>query len=101
MVTHVVCWKLYDEAEGRSKRTNISLIKAELLALEDLIPEVQSVEVGVNAPQADSKNYDIVLIAEFDDFEALKNYSAHPEHKRFVEFISKLRSHRVAVDFEI
>ena len=56
MVTHVVCWKLHEQAQGRDKKTNASLIKAELLALKDLIPEVQSVEVGVNAPQAGSDN---------------------------------------------
>jgi len=100
MVKHVVCWDLYDRAGGRDKSTNASLIKAELLALKDLIPEVQSIEVGLNDESANSHNYDVVLIAEFNDFEQLQHYSQHPEHKRFVDFISGLRRHRVAVDYD-
>lgn len=100
MVKHVVCWDLYEQAGGRDKSTNASLIKAELLALKDLIPEIRNIEVGVNAESADPDNYDVVLIAEFDDFEQLKRYSEHPEHRRFVNFISGLRRQRVAVDYD-
>lgn len=100
MIKHVVCWDLYEQAAGRDKATNASLIKAELLALKELIPEMRSVEVGINAESADTENYDVVLIAEFDSFEDLKRYSSHSEHLRFVKFISELRRHRVAVDYE-
>ncbi len=101
MVKHVVCWQLYEEAAGRDCQTNASLIKAELLALRELIPEMQSVEVGINAPQAHSDNYDVVLIAGFEDFSALERYQQHPEHKRFVEFVAPLRQHRVRVDYQV
>jgi len=100
MIKHIVCWQLYEQAEGRDKTTNCSLVKAELLALKELIPEMRSVEVGENLPQAGSDNYDVVLIAEFDNLEALRRYQDHPEHQRFKKFISPLRSKKVAVDFE-
>jgi hypothetical protein len=100
MIKHIVCWQLYDQAEGKDKTTNASLIKAELLALKELIPEIKSLEVGVNSSQADPNNYDVVLIAGFDSFDDLHRYREHPEHKRFVELVSKLRSHRVAVDYK-
>ena len=100
MVRHVVCWDLHEQAGGRDKSTNASLIKAELLALKELIPQIRNIEVGINAESADPKNYDVVLIAEFDNFEQLKGYSHHPEHQRFVNFISGIRRQRVAVDYE-
>ena len=101
MIKHVVCGQLDEQAEGRDKATNCSLVKAELLALKELIPEMRSVEVGENLSQAGSDNYDVVLIAEFDTLEDFQHYQAHPEHQRFKKFISPLRNEKVAVDFEV
>ncbi|HKL37393.1 MAG TPA: Dabb family protein [Bacteroidales bacterium] len=100
MIKHVVCWQLYDQAEGRDKATNCSLVKAELLALKELIPEMRSVEVGENIPQAGSENYDVVLIAGFDTLKDLQRYQEHSEHQRFKKFVSPLQSDKIAVDFE-
>lgn len=100
MIKHVVCWKLYEEASGRSKMKNAELIRQRLLDLKNKIPKIRKIEAGINAPDASSDNYDVVLITEFESVEDLHFYRDHPDHRAFVEFIHPLRSHKVAVDFE-
>ena len=100
MIRHVVCWKLYDEAQGNSKRENSVVIKEQLLNLKNRIPQIQNIEVGINYEKADLKNYDIVLVADFESIEGLKAYQKHPAHKEFVQFIHPLRSDKIAVDYE-
>ena len=100
MIKHIVCWKLYDEASGRSKKENAEIIRQRLLDLKTKIPVIRKIEAGINAPAASSDNYDVVLITEFDSIDDLYFYRDHPDHQAFVRFIQPLRSHKVAVDFE-
>ncbi|OEG00045.1 stress responsive protein [Vulcanibacillus modesticaldus] len=101
MIMHVVMWKLKDVAEGKDKKQNAEIIKAELEALKQEIQEIKSIEVGINSPKAPNSNYDVVLISEFEDFEALNRYATHPSHLRVGEFIKKVVNSRVAVDYDI
>lgn len=75
MVKHVVCWQLYEEALGRDKHRNAELIRERLIALSKVIPMMRWVEVGINSPRASDKNYDVTLLCEFDDFQALEDYN--------------------------
>ena len=99
MIKHVVCWKLYENRQGKDKESISSAIKAQLYKLKDEITEIQFMEVGVNAPEASIDNYDVVLIAEFKNFKDLETYQKHPAHVRFKEFIKPLRSNKIAVDY--
>ncbi len=99
MIKHVVCWKLYENPQGKDKESISSAIKAQLYKLKDEITEIQFMEVGVNAPEASIDNYDVVLIAEFKNFKDLETYQKHPAHVRFKEFIKPLRSNKIAVDY--
>ena len=99
MIKHIVCWKLYDNPQGKDKSAIASAIKEQLYKLKDEIPVIQFIEVGINAPEADSDNYDVVLITEFKNFKDLETYQKHPAHVRFKEFIEPLRSEKAAVDY--
>ncbi|WP_432402535.1 Dabb family protein [Wukongibacter sp. M2B1] len=98
MLKHVVMWRLKDMVEGKSKEENSEIMKEKLLALENKIPEIRYIEVGLNINPTDAA-YDIVLITHFDNEEALKVYASHPEHVKVGEFISKVRTERVVVDY--
>lgn len=95
MIKHVVCWNIKDA------KTNAPLLKEKLDALTEQIPEVQSLEVGINSKKANPENYDVVLVSTFADFDALKSYAGHPEHLKVVDFLKSIKLDRVAVDYEV
>ena len=99
MIRHVVCWKL-TARDAATKAEHAAEIKRLFSELPTLIPEIRSLQVGSNAlfPEV---NWDVVLIADFDDADALERYSVHPEHQRVGTYIGQVREDRVAVDFEV
>ena len=100
MVKHIVCWNLFENAKGKTKQQNALEIKKKLLDLKNRIPQIQSIEVGMNSDKANSDNYDVVLITDFKNFEDLEIYQKHPAHQEFVRFVAPLRKDKVAVDYE-
>jgi len=100
MIKHVVMWKLKDSAEGAAKAENARTMKAGLEALKNVIPEIRLLEVGINGKEGPD-SFDIVLCSEFLNWEDLDRYQNHPEHRKLAEFVSKIRSERRFVDYEI
>jgi len=100
MVKHIICLKLKDFAEGNPKPENARLAKEKLLALKEKIGVIKYIEVGINDPKAAQDNFDIVLITEFENFNALSVYQKHPEHVKVAGFIMKIKDTRACVDFE-
>lgn len=101
MIKHLVFFKLADKAEGKTKAENAVIIKNKLEALTAAIPEIQSLTVHINHPEASSENYDIVLDSEFKNLNDLKTYAEHPEHLKIAAFVGKVRTARAAIDYEI
>ena len=100
MIIHVVMWKFKENAEGCGKMENAARIKEMLEALDGVIPQIQSLEVGLNINGRDPKAYDAVLVCRFRNMEDLELYKSHPEHKKISAFCKLVRESRVAVDYE-
>jgi Stress responsive A/B Barrel Domain len=98
MIKHVVMWKLKDQAEGASKAENVTKMKKLLEGMEDGIPSIRDLEVGINIPSHDA-THDIMLSTEFRTMVELDAYRKHPDHLKVAEFIKKVVEHRSAVDF--
>lgn len=101
MIKHLVFFKLAEMAEGKTKAENAVIIKNKLEALKEAIPEIQSIKVYINHPEAATDNFDIMLDSEFNNLEDLKTYAEHPEHLKVAEFMGKIRTARAAIDYEI
>ena len=101
MIKHIVFFGLAENAEGKTKAENAKIIKTELENLIHFIPELKTIEVGINHPDAPQSNYDIALCAEFENFEGLDIYQVHPEHKKVAAFIGKIKTSRAAIDYEL
>ena len=101
MIKHVVLFKLASFAEGKSKQENALCLKSQLEALESLIPELLKMEVFINMPTASRENYDLMLISKFESLADLSVYANHPDHQKVVSFISKIKTERVAIDYEV
>ena len=94
-------FKLSEEAEGRSKAENARIIKEQLEALQGVIPEIRRMEVKINHEAASGENYDILLESEFDSLEDLQRYAIHPDHLKAGEYVSKVRTARAVIDYEV
>jgi len=100
MIKHIVTWKIKDSAEGRTKKENIAIMKQMLLSLKEKLPMIKHLEVGINSPDADASNWDIVLITDLATMADLQAYQVHPEHVKVGEFVAKVRESRACVDYE-
>ena len=98
MLKHVVMWKLKEQAEGKTKNENALWMKEHLEALRNLIPEIVSLEVGININKSDMA-YDAVLISSFKNEHDLEIYKTHPEHVKIGDYCKKIRESRVVTDF--
>ncbi|HQI44025.1 Dabb family protein [Seramator thermalis] len=101
MIKHIVMFRLADEANGRNKRENALIIKKQLEALKDIIPQIMEIDVYLNDENASPDNYDIILDSKFASPDDLKIYSNHPEHLKVAAFIAGVRTGRAAIDYEI
>ena len=90
MLKHIVMWKLKEFAEGKTKAENTLII--------GIVPEIKSLQVGINEKTSDMA-YDAVLISTFEDADALARYKVHPEHVKVSNYCKKIRDSRVFVDF--
>ena len=100
MIKHIVMFRLKESALGRSKNENLQELKISLESLQEKIPVVKCLEVGINMGKSESAS-DIALYSEFDDMQALENYRIHPEHVKVVDYIDKVCSERRVADYEV
>lgn len=96
MIRHIVMFRLKEEIP----RDILPEIKARALSLREKIPFIRNMEVHTGAAGAPESNYDIALICDFDDIEALDAYRDHPAHVAFRRYITPLRELRASFDFE-
>jgi hypothetical protein len=100
MIKHIVFWTLADEAEGRSAAENAAEIKTRLEGLLGRIPGLLDIEVGIDISRTEA-SADVALYSEFADADALEGYQTHPEHVAIADFIGKVRTARMLVDYEV
>ncbi len=100
MLKHIVMWRFVEGAGGKSRVEHAQYMKEHLEALVGVVPEIRSIEVGVNNNPSSSA-YDAVLVSLFDDKEALDRYKVHPAHKAVAAYCKEVRELRADVDFEV
>jgi hypothetical protein len=98
-IRHVVSWKL-TESDPVLKATQSAEIKAGLESLRGQIDGMSALDVGVNTI-GPATNWDVVLIADYDDEAALAAYQVHPAHVAVTGVIRGLVAERSCVDFEL
>lgn len=70
-----------------------------LIQLPCEIPELKSMDVGINMNPAEK--WDLVLTATADSMEDVAAYSAHPAHLEAVEIIKPYKEDRACVDYQV
>lgn len=97
MLRHIVSFKLKGTPEERLDAA--SRFRDALLALPEKLDFLRNMQVGINANP--DEEWDIVLIADVDNWEDLKRYSEHPDHLAAAAIIKDFKDNRACVDFGI
>lgn len=97
MIKHVVTFKFKGSQEER-KEIATKFAEA-LVQLPCEIPELKSMEVGININPAET--WDLVLTATADSLEDVATYSAHPAHQEAVAIIAPYKESRACVDYMV
>jgi len=96
MFTHIVFFKLNEPTEE-----NIKKAKNILMGMEGNIPQLKSVEVGVDVLHSE-RSYDLALITKFDSLDVMNEYQVHPYHvNEVLKYIRPMAKASVTVDYEI
>jgi len=99
MVKHTVLFKLKEFSSKEEKVRKINQIKLGLLNLKTIIPELQSIEVGVN--ENPKEQYDIALTTTHYSMDDLQAYAVHPSHQAVAQIIREVLESRACVDYTV
>lgn len=100
MFKHIVMWRFIEGANGKSKQEHALWAKESLEALVGVVPEIISLEVGVNVCVAGTA-YDAVLVSAFEDAEAMERYKSHPAHAAVAACFKGITEVRAEADYVI
>ena len=96
-IRHLVTWQLAgDSAEDRSAKAEA--LAARLESLSGNVPTLVGIEARPNDLELDG-NWDLVLIADFEDAEGLAAYQKHPDHVAVAKELKSAATARAAIDF--
>lgn len=96
---HIVSWKLSGADRADRDVQAADIIRA-LTPLADTVPSVRALSVHRNE-LFDGENWDVTLVADFDDADGLAAYAVHPDHVAAGTVVKSHAVGRVATDFTL
>jgi len=97
MIRHVVSWRLA-AAEPAARAADAAAIVERLESLVGVVPEIRTLQVGTDV--VGNPNWDVVLIADYEDLDALARYQVHPAHEAVGAFIRSVVAEKSTVDVQ-
>ena len=94
MLMHIVLFKLKDRRPEKVVKA-----REKLLRLAGRVPQLRSLEVGVDLIHAE-RSYDLALLATFDSLSDMQAYQVHPNHIEVGEYMRGVYETIVSVDYE-
>lgn len=101
MYKHVVFWKIKEFERGLFKTEIEQGIKNQLQSLMKSIPEIKSIEVGINIGNYNCSFFDICMIADFANEKEFFRYTKYPEHDKVISYIHSVTIDEQIVDYYI
>ena len=99
MLRHIVLLRMNATADAQ-RAVDVAQLSEALAALPEHIDLIHDLTVGANVVVRPG-NWDLALVVDLDDAEALETYRAHPEHQKVLALIEQLVADRCAVDFTV
>lgn len=101
MLRHIVMYRFLPEAGGRTKEENLAVARGLAAEMEKNIPELLGFQCGIGSPEQKQGNFDVTLICDLADFDALARYKQNPAHKAFGAHCHAVSEDRAAIDFTV
>lgn len=98
-IRHIVLWKLAAE-DADTRALHAEQVSERLMGLVGVVDEIQSMQVGPNVAYP-ARNWDIALVADFADIDALERYQVHPAHEEVAAFVRSVVADRATVDMPV
>ncbi|GAB3617306.1 Dabb family protein [Okibacterium endophyticum] len=98
-IRHIVIWKLA-AADAATKAEHTAEIERRFNELVPEITEIQSLRISGNVAYH-NVNADVVLIADYENVDALERYQAHPRHHEVAAFVRSVVSERSSIDITL
>ena len=99
MIRHIVLFQL-SAASEEERVADISGMQERLAALVGVVPGLQSISLKPDLGLLED-HWDVALVSDHDDNEALEGYQAHPAHQEAGAFIRSVTNDRATVDYEL
>ncbi len=99
MIKHIVMWQLRSDIESKSKSIITNELTELLMGMKGHIPQLKEIQVYKNI-ESDISNYDLVLEADFENFDDLKSYIIHPIHQNIFPIVKSYTLNRACVDYQ-
>jgi hypothetical protein len=96
-IRHIVLWKLSAE-DADTRALHAEQMMGRLQGLVGVIDEIERLEVGPNVAYP-ATNWDVALVADFADVDALERYQVHPAHQEVAVFVRSVVAERATVDY--
>ena len=94
MIRHVVFFKFKADIGAAEREAGISALRG----LPAKIDFIRTFELGEDVLRS-PRSWDLVLVATYDDLEALQTYATHPDHVPVVELLKTLCDSIGSVDY--
>ena len=94
MIKHVVFFKFKPDISAAEREAGISGLRG----LPGKIDFIRSFEVGEDVLRL-PRSWDLVLVATYDDLDAVRAYAVHPDHVPVAELLKALCDSVGSVDF--
>lgn len=95
MLKYIVLFKFRDPEEC------LTTVIEKIHSMEGVIPEILSMETGIDTWHNKQRSYDLALICTFKDMEAFEVYDKHPYHEKMREYIYAHRLDGKTVIYEV
>ena len=96
MIRHIVFFKFKPGASENKKNK----LASDLKSLKGKIPLINRLEIGVDIGKKQN-SYDLALIVDFNTWQDVESYGAHPAHIEVVKLIKDICQNHSKVDYEI
>jgi hypothetical protein len=97
MFRHVVLLRWKPEATAEQRAAVVTGLEG----LPARIPEIVSYTIGLDA-EVNEGNYDLVVVADFDNVDAYRVYRDHPDHQTVIrDRIAPILAERAAIQHEL
>ena len=100
MIKHISMARYKEYAGGCSKDENMRKSRTMLEALQNKVPQIRKLEVGINILNGET-DFDMVSYSEYEDMEAVRKTLEHPAHDELLAFLAEVTEVSHAVTFEV